>query len=990
MFHTAVRENRGFHCWHLYGSTFRSYGEPTAIPYFCALMASSRKTTAPALLDDYDPDWIKIRGARSNNLKAVDLDLPRNQLIVVTGVSGSGKSSITMDTLYAEGQRRYVESLSAYARQFLMRMKKPEVDSISGIAPAIAISQKSGGGNNRSTVGTLTEIYDFLRLLYARIGKTYSPVSGQQVRKHEVSDVVDHLRKMTEGTKASLCIPLPVKYAERTIGQELQLLLQKGYTRILEQGKPVQIEDWLGEHPDRRDQKLGQFPDVASIRILIDRFVIKQEDEDNWKRIADSVLTAFQESEGECIILDQEGAETHFNNRFELDGIVFPELNPQLFNFNNSFGACPQCEGYGKVIGIDEDKVIPDTGLSIYGGAIACWRGESGGEWLAAMIAMSKEYDLSIHKPWYELSPAEKHLVWHGKPGVGGIYDYFKSLEEKTYKIQNRVILARYRGKTNCPECNGRRLRKEAGYVRIDGRTIQELVERPLHELRTFFTGIHLSAHDRQIASRLIFEVTSRLGFMVDVGLGYLTLNRVANTLSGGETQRINLTRILGSNLTSALYILDEPSIGLHPRDTARLITVLQRLRDMGNTVIVVEHEEEIMRASDFLVDMGPLAGVHGGEVVYAGPFDRIFRSAPKSLTTRYLTGAQDVPLPVGRRRIASKITVSGARLNNLKNLTVSFPLQTLTVVTGVSGSGKSTLVQQILYPMLEQTIQSFTSGGKPALQGLSGDVRSLHAVEMISQSPLGRSSRSNPVTYVKAYDAIRELMSRQPLSMIRDYKPRHFSFNVEGGRCETCKGDGEIVVEMQFLADVRLECDDCKGKRFKQEMLEVYYREKNIADILTMTIEEAIDFFGDHDDIIQRIRPLHDVGLGYVQLGQSSSTLSGGEAQRVKLASFLAKDHGHTPMFFIFDEPTTGLHFHDIGKLVTALQALVDHGHTVLVVEHNVEVIKCADWVIELGPEAGDEGGNVVFEGRPEDMIHNETSHTARFLKPKMAVADR
>lgn len=945
----------------------------------------TRKKKPASATESLRHDRIVIRGARSNNLKNIDLELPRNQLIVVTGVSGSGKSSITMDTLYAEGQRRYVESLSAYARQFLMRMKKPDVDFIQGIAPAIALEQKTGSSNNRSTVGSLTEIYDFLRLLYARIGKTYSPVSGEEVRRHEVSDVVDFLREGAEGDKAALFIPLPLKYADRTVRQELDLLLQKGYTRLRVGGELVAIQDWLEQNTTTARRKLGNWEEAAGLYVLIDRFAIAHEDEENWKRIADSALTAFQESEGICIVHRYGGEERMFSNRFELDGMAFPDPTPQLFNYNNSYGACPRCEGYGKVMGIDEEKVVPDTRLSVYDGAIACWRGESGGEWLAQVLKHAHRHDFPVHKPYFQLSRAEKKLLWQGTSSFEGIHAYFRALEEKTYKIQNRVMLARYRGRTTCPDCDGGRLRREAANVRIAGRHIMELVEEPLDKLAAFFQGLRLSPHDRKVARRLLLEIETRLQFMMDVGLGYLTLNRVAGTLSGGETQRINLTRILGSNLTSSLSILDEPSVGLHPRDTERLVRVLRQLRDMGNTVIVVEHEEEIIRSADFLVDMGPRAGIHGGEVVYAGPFAAITTKAKNSLTTAYLTGKMEIPVPAVRRRISSRIILEEARLHNLKNFNAEIPLHAFTVVTGVSGSGKSTLVRHLLHPQLEKVVEARQEGGALPLTSLKGDLRKLTGVEMIGQSPLGRSSRSNPVTYVKAYDAIRELMARQPLSAIRGYKPKEFSFNVEGGRCESCKGEGEILVEMQFLADVRLECEDCRGRRFKQEVLEVTYRDKSISDILHLTVEEALVFFEGHKDIIHRLQPLDDVGLGYVQLGQSSSTLSGGEAQRVKLASFLGREQAGEHIFFIFDEPTTGLHFHDIRKLLDALQALVEKGHTVLVVEHNLEVIKSADWILDLGPEGGEDGGHLVFAGRPEDLMGVKASHTGRFLREKL-----
>lgn len=930
--------------------------------------------------------WISIRGARTNNLKNVNLDLPRHQFIVVTGVSGSGKSTITMDTLYAEGQRRYVESLSSYARQFLMRMKKPEVDLISGIAPAIALEQKIAGSNNRSTVGTMTEIYDYVRLLYARIGETFSPISGQRVLKHEVSDVVDFILSLQSGAKVWLTIPLPTKYADRTVKQELDLLLQKGYSRLFILGDYVQIEDWLSDNKKTANRKLGTWPEASSVRVLIDRFVVQQEDEEFAKRVADSVLTAFQESEGDCSVHSEGKEDRAFTNRFELDGIRFSDPTPQLFNFNNSYGACPRCEGYGKVMGIDEQKVVPDASLSLYEGAIACWRGESGNAWLQEVIRHASAYDLPVHKPYYTLTRQQRKSLWEGSAHFGGIYAYFNALEEKLYKIQNRVMLARYRGRTTCQECGGGRLRQEASYVLVGGRCITDLIDMPITDLAEFFDKLILSDYQRSVGRRLLLEINTRLQFMLDVGLGYLNLNRVASTLSGGETQRINLTRILGSNLTSSLYILDEPSVGLHPRDVDRLIRVLRQLRDLGNTVIVVEHEEDIIRAADYLVDMGPQAGVHGGEVVYAGPFSGILHRASSSLTTSYLLGKMTIPLPDVRRKVNNFISLENAILHNLKNISVRIPLHALTVVTGVSGSGKSTLVKHLLHPLLAQAVDAMVEGRKPVLKHLKGDLSRITGVEMVNQAPLGKSSRSNPVTYVKAFDSIRDLFSKQPLSVIRGYKPKHFSFNVEGGRCETCKGEGEIIVEMQFLADVRLECEDCKGRRFKEEVLEVRINELAISDILRLTVEEALTFFEGYKDIVQKLQPLFDVGLGYVQLGQSSNTLSGGEAQRVKLASFLGKEGSGDHIVFIFDEPTTGLHFHDISKLLDALQALVENGHTVLIVEHNMEVIKCADWIIDLGPEGGDGGGNLVFEGRPEDLLKVKKSYTGQYLKGKLA----
>ncbi|MEZ4980078.1 MAG: excinuclease ABC subunit UvrA [Saprospiraceae bacterium] len=941
-----------------------------------------------AVLEKPDAERFKseifIKGARANNLKNIDLHLPKNQLVVVTGVSGSGKSSITMDTLYAEGQRRYVESLSSYARQFLGRMKKPDVDFIKGICPAIAIEQKVTTGNNRSTVGSMTEIYDFLRLLYARIGKTISPVSGNLVKRHQVSDVTDFISGLEEGTRVHIFIPLPTKYADRKLEQELSLLLQKGYTRVFYNDELVYIEDFLKDSPLDLKKTLDKYADT-DIRVLIDRFAVKHEDEENMKRIADSIQTAFYESEGNCIVAPEKMDIARFNNRFELDGMEFIEPTPQLFNYNNSLGACPQCEGYGKIMGIDEDKVVPDGTKSVYEGAIACWRGEKFGKWLDDFLTVAHNFDFPIHKPYEELSKENRRLLWNGNKFFRGINDFFKELEEKTYKIQNRVMLARYRGRTKCPTCYGGRLRPEATYVKISGKDISDLVDMPIKDLADHFEDLQLSEFDVQVGKRLLLEINARLSFMKDVGLGYLTLSRVSNTLSGGETQRINLTRTLGSNLTSSMYLLDEPSVGLHPRDTFRLVKVLKNLRDLGNTVVVVEHEEEVIKNADYLVDIGPKAGVHGGEVVFAGPYSEIYEAAEESLTTKYMSEQMKIPVPKNRRKWVRSLELKGAKQHNLKSIDVTFPLNTLTVVTGVSGSGKTTLVKQILYPTLKKHFEEVISQSPGAHKSLGGDLNSLTGVEMVNQSPIGKSSRSNPVTYVKAYDSIRDLMSKQQLSRIRGFQPKHFSFNVEGGRCENCKGEGEIVVEMQFLADVKLECEDCKGQRFKQEVLDVQYKGKNIFEILNLTVEEALDFFSDKGDILSKIRPLYDVGLGYVQLGQSSSTLSGGEAQRVKLASFLSRGNTSEHLYFIFDEPTTGLHFHDIQKLLDALNALVENGHTVLVVEHNMEVIKSADWVIDLGPEGGAEGGNLVFQGKPEDLIKVKESYTGRYLEEKL-----
>ena len=958
---------------------------------------------------------IIIKGARSNNLRNVDLVIPKNKLIVVTGVSGSGKSSITMDTLFAEGQRRYVESLSSYARQFLMRMKKPDVDYIKGICPAIAIEQKTTTGNNRSTVGSMTEVFEFLRLLYARIGQTISPVSGALVKKHQVSDVIDFILSKNDGDRVQLFIPMPTKYADRTLETELNLLLQKGYTRLWNDGNLLQIDEILrgplefqisnfkfrGAESETKIKKtkvkeddsvienpllklpVTAFKDV-DLRILIDRFVVKKEDEENTKRMSDSVQTAFYESEGEAIVEMMGGETRRFNNRFELDDIIFIEPTPQLFNYNNSFGACPTCEGYGKTMGIDADKVVPDTSKSIFEGAVACWKGEKSSEWLDAFLSAAHKFDFPVHRAYKDLSKAEVRIIWNGNQYFNGINKFFQLLEEQTYKIQNRVMLARYRGRTTCSTCEGKRLRQEALYVKMGGRDIADLIEMPIDELQEFFQKLELNENDRQIARRLLLEVSNRLGFMMNVGLGYLTLSRVSSTLSGGETQRINLTRTLGSNLTSSMYILDEPSVGLHPRDTARLVTVLKNLRDMGNTVVVVEHEEEIIKNADFLVDMGPEAGINGGHVVFAGNYQDIYTDASESLTTKYMNGSMQIDTPSVRRRGVHWLELKGARQHNLKNVSIKIPLNTLTVVSGVSGSGKTTLVKQILYPALQRELDPSVAVAPGNFDGLIGDIKKLTAVEMISQSPIGKSSRSNPVTYVKAYDEIRDLFSKQQLSKIRGYKPGQFSFNTDGGRCDTCKGEGEIVVEMQFLADVHLECEECHGRRFKAETLDVLYKGKHIYEVLQMSIDESIEFFKDEKGILQKIRPLSNVGLGYVQLGQSSSTLSGGEAQRVKLASFLTKEHNKDHVFFIFDEPTTGLHFHDIRKLLTALNALVEKGHTVMVVEHNMEVIKSADWVIDLGAEGGKLGGHLVFQGTPEGLAEVKESFTGQFLKEK------
>jgi excinuclease ABC subunit A len=919
---------------------------------------------------------IHIQGARANNLQNIDIEIPYNQLIVVTGVSGSGKSSLTIDTLYAEGQRRYVESLSSYARQFLMRMKKPDVDNIKGLCPAIAIEQKVGTKNARSTVGTLTEIYDYLRILYARIGKTISPISNQEVKKHTVSDVVDYVLSLEEGTRVMLLIPF-MQRESQTLPKTLNFLLQKGYTRILHNGKLQKIEVLIENSDSVKNP-------TEDLKILIDRFVATKEDEDNAKRIADSSQIALQEGHGICILQDTEGNEAVFNNKFELDGIIFEEPSPQLFNFNSSFGACPSCEGYGQVMGIDEDKVIPDKTKSVFEEAIVCWRGEKIGRWRQKFLNIAHQLDFPVHTPYRELTEEQRRILWTGNELFDGIDTFFKELEAKTYKIQNRVMLARYRGKTKCPTCGGSRLRKEALHVYIGGKTIADLIHIPIEDFYAFFENLELSDTDYEIARRLIIEITTRLQFMLDVGLNYLAIDRISSTLSGGEIQRIHLTRSLGSNLTSSLYILDEPSIGLHPRDTTRLVKVLRALRDLGNTVVVVEHEEDIIASADYLIDIGPHAGVHGGKVVFAGPYEDIHSDAADCLTAKYMSGRMSIPIPSHRRTSTQSITIKGARQHNLKDIDVTFPLNVFIAVSGVSGSGKTTLIKQILYPAMMHQMGEGTE--KPgAHSSIEGDIKAINRIEMVNQQPIGKSSRSNPVTYVKAYDAIRKLFSSQQGSKIKGFKPKHFSFNVEGGRCETCKGAGETIVSMQFLADVRLTCDDCNGNRFQNEVLGIRYKDKNIYDILNLTVEEALVFFADNDEIISKIQPLYDVGLGYIGLGQPSSTLSGGEAQRVKLASFLAKENSREKILFIFDEPTTGLHFHDIQKLLDAFNALVEIGHSIIVIEHNLDVIKSADYVIDLGRDGGVKGGELLFQGTPEDLTKVENSYTGEYLKEKL-----
>ena len=926
-------------------------------------------------------DHIEITGARTNNLKNISLSLPKNKLIVFTGLSGSGKSSITMDTLFAEGQRRYVESLSSYARQFLDRMKKPEVDYIRGICPAISIEQHRASGSSRSTVGSLTEINDYLRLLFARAGKTFSPVSGKEVIKHQVQDVVDFYAELPEGSKVMVLVPVQNQYPERNGLKEFEMLLQKGYNRYFMDERPGYLEDWVEENKEYQ----GTVVDLRKegYLILLDRLV-KKGGEEELQRLADSVGLAFAEFYGECILM-VDGEKHSFNNRFQLDGMEFTEPSIHLFNSNNPIGACPKCEGFGKVMGISEDKVVPNPSKSIYDGAVACWAGEKGQRWLDQFIDNSDSLDFPIHKPYIELTEKQKELLWHGNKYVKGIYTYFDKLEKKIYKIQNRVILSRFRGRTNCPECKGKRLRKEASYVKVGQYSFTDLMDLSISDLKAAFDKMELDNQQKKIAERLLKEVTTRLHTMERLGLGYLDLLRRAGTLSGGETQRIHLTRLLSSNLTDSMYILDEPSIGLHPRDTDKLTEVLKELRDLGNTVIVVEHEEEVIRQSDYIVDIGPGAGIHGGEIVFQGDFVDILHQT-EGLTAQYLSGAKSIPLPKTRRQPINFIDIRDARLHNLKKASARFPLQAITVVTGVSGSGKSTLVRDVLVDKLEKLLDQGAYYQDKVQADVSGDIDQITEIEFISQSPLGRSSRSNPATYVNAYDLIRKLMADQPGSKIRGLTSREFSFNVEGGRCEVCKGEGEIIIEMQFLADVRLPCDECNGKKFKDEVLHVEYQGNNIHDILELSIEEALDFFSDEKRIIQKIKPLYDVGLGYVKLGQSTSSLSGGEAQRVKLASYLANHKKGVHNFFVFDEPTTGLHFHDIHKLMYAFNALVEKGHTVLIVEHNLDVIKSADWVIDLGPGGGIQGGEVLYQGAPEGLVHIEESATGHYLKEKLA----
>jgi excinuclease ABC subunit A len=931
--------------------------------------------------------YIKVKGARVNNLKNVEVNIPRNKLVVVTGLSGSGKSSLAFDTLYAEGQRRYVESLSAYARQFLGRMKKPECDFIKGLPPAIAIEQKVSSRNPRSTVGTSTEIYEYLRLLFARVGKTYSPVTGQLVKKHDTEDIVACMRSYTPGTRFTVLAPLVVRDG-RTLQEQLTVAMQQGFARVEVNDEIIRIEEVLGKLTIDNSQLTvdnSQFSILNSqLNLVVDRLSV-DDSKETLSRLIDSTETAFYEGGGTCMLRFYPAGIVHtFSKQFEADGIAFEEPSEQLFSFNSPVGACPECGGFGRVIGIDEQLVVPNTALSVYDGCVVCWRGEKMSAWRDEFIHYATRDNFPIFAPYYELTQAQKDYLWHGPRTKPCIDSFFKMLEENQYKIQYRVMLARYRGKTVCPTCHGSRLKKEATYVKIGGRNICELVEMPVTELHRFFAQLTLSEHDAAIAKRLLIEINSRLQFLLDVGLGYLTLNRLSNTLSGGESQRINLVTSLGSPLVGSLYILDEPSIGLHSRDTDKLICVLRQLQQAGNTVIVVEHDEDIIRMADYIIDVGPHAGRLGGEIVYQGDMHDL-KPGTESHTVRYLLGEETIAVPQSRRPWNNYIEIRGARHHNLKGVDVKFPLNVMTVVTGVSGSGKSSLVRDILYQALAREYSEGTERPGEHLE-LKGDIRMLRAVEFVDQNPIGKSSRSNPVTYLKAYDEIRKLFAEQPLAKQMGYTAGFFSFNSEGGRCEECKGEGTITVEMQFMADLVLECEACHGKRFKSDTLLVTYHDKNIHDVLEMTVNQAVEFFTEHGakKVVRRLKPLQDVGLGYVKLGQSSSTLSGGENQRVKLAYYLSLEKSE-PTMFIFDEPTTGLHFHDIKKLLASFDALISRGHTILIIEHNMEVIKCADHIIDIGPEGGDRGGQLVAWGTPEEVALCDASHTGQFLKEKL-----
>jgi len=947
----------------------------------------------PIQVENLDPrNFIIIKNARQNNLKNLDAALPQNKLIVITGISGSGKSSLAFDTLYAEGQRRYVESLSAYIRQFMGKINKPAVDYIKGLSPAVAIQQKVNTNNPRSTVGTATEIYDYLKLLYARIGRTISPISGNEVKRDTVDSVVAHVETMEPGAKVQVLSPL-FKNEKRTWKEELNIILQKGFNRLEVNGGIVKVEDILsfietGETELEELKVSVKKTDklLSESYLLVDRLTINPGDEENRSRMSDSVQTAFYEGQGVCTMeihfADGTRKREKYSDKFELDGIVFEEPSVNLFTFNNPFGACKACEGFGLTIGIDENRVVPDKSLSVYEEAVACWKGEKMSEWLTDFIKNSRKIDFPIHRPYNMLSTAEKDILWNGTKEIQGIYDFFKYVETQSYKIQYRVMQARYKGRTKCMECGGTRLRKEVRYVKIADKAITDLVIMPVDELYQWTTSLKLNETDSKISKRILTEINNRLEFLNDVGLGYLTLNRQSSSLSGGESQRIQIVTSLGSNLTGAMYILDEPSIGLHSRDTERLITVLKRLKRLGNTVIVVEHDEDIIREADEILDIGPFAGTEGGELIFQGTLDELMKDGD-TLTAKYMRKELSVPIPTKRRKSSNYIEIKSADKNNLKNFDVRIPLNSMTVVSGVSGSGKSTLIKEVVYPILREAVEKKTDS--LSLHKLGGTYKTIKRIEYIDQDPIGKSSRSNPVTYLKAFDPIRELFSKQPLARQRGYTPGYFSFNVEGGRCEVCKGDGYLTVEMQFMADVEMECENCHGRRYKAELLEVQYKGKSIADVLDMTVTDAITFFSENKEIVTAIEPLAKVGLGYLTLGQPSIHLSGGEAQRIKLASFLSKTHSQEHIVFIFDEPTTGLHFYDIHKLLEAFQALVDNGHTVLVIEHNLDVIKCADWLIDLGPESGEAGGYLVFQGVPEDIINVPESYTGKYLKEKL-----
>jgi excinuclease ABC subunit A len=930
----------------------------------------------------FDPEiidpkkFIIVHRARVNNLKNLSVAIPRNALVVITGLSGSGKSSLAFDTLFAEGQRMYVESLSAYSRQFLGRMQKPDVDFIRGVSPAIAIEQKVSSRNPRSTVGTTTEIYDYLKLLYARIGITYSPKSGKVVKRNSVADVVNYIQSLDEGSKLMVLCPLQTNKG-RNLKKELEVLLQKGFSRVKSNGKIWMIEELL--------ENTAELKKKLELEILIDRTTVVLDDEDHVFRLSDSIQTAFFEGEGRCVLEMQSGERHEFSDKFEMDGISFEEPSVNFFSFNNPYGACKTCEGFGKVLGIDADLVIPDKSLTVYEGAIQPWRSESFRDWLTPLLRNGIQFDFPIHRPYNELNAEQQQLLWDGNAYFRGLNAFFEHLESKAHKIQYRVLLSRYRGRTTCPDCKGSRLRKDASYVKIGGKSITDVVLMPIAKAFEFFDTLRISEFEEKVARRILSEIRSRLDFLMQVGLGYLTLNRLSSTLSGGEFQRIKLATSLGSALVGSMYILDEPSIGLHPRDTERLVGVLRKLRDLGNTVIVVEHEEKVMKAADQIIDIGPEAGSHGGELVFQGSMKELLDTGT-GWTARYLKGEEKIAIPPSRRKWKDSISIFGARENNLKSIDIKFPLDVLTVITGVSGSGKSTLIKKILHPAIAKILGTGAEAtGK--FDKMEGDYKKISQIEFVDQNPIGKSSRSNPVTYVKAYDAIRQLYSELPMAKQRGYKPSFYSFNVDGGRCETCQGEGTIKIEMQFMADIFLTCDDCKGRRFKSEILDVKHKGKDISDVLSMTVDEALVFFSDQRAVVSKLKPLQDVGLGYVRLGQSSSSLSGGEAQRVKLASFLGKggksDREH--ILFIFDEPTTGLHFHDITKLLSAINALIEQGNSAIIIEHNMEVIKTADWIIDLGPDGGDEGGKVVFAGTPEDMIKSQDGYTAAFLKETM-----